>query len=183
MYISTLLSLDEIFISILLDLFFIAPSFGALPRTSYHYRLKSSHRAVSIVPTIMWTFQALASVFAFAALALGSAIPSPIAASPSTAATPTTSIKHCPANLPLLYTPPPQAPPELGDQLSGDVTIGITNMLLQSPAVTITAVSDSGVLPPRTPVGGTFAATTNTVVPSGWAGAFTLDKAEDAMTP
>ena len=121
--------------------------------------------------------QVLVSILAFTSLALGDAAPGPVAASPSTAASPTASVKgHDPADLPALYTPPPGPVPQVA-QLSGDVTIGITNKLAGNPTVTIVGANDAGA---KTPIGGQvngqFTATTNIVVPSGWAGAFTLDK-------
>ena len=127
----------------------------------------------------MWNTKAITSVLVCAAVALGDAAPSPVATSPSIA---TTSIKgHDPSDLPALYTPPPGPASQLFANLAGDVTIGITNMLIGKPAVSITATSDIGGLPPRAFQTGAFAETTQIVVPSGWAGAFTLDKVYDSF--
>ena len=127
-------------------------------------------------PIIMRTFQAFASILLYTASALGDAAPGPIPASPSTAATPTAVVKgHDPADLPALYTPPPGPMPDAA-QLSGDVTIGITNQLVGTPVITIVGAHDANALGARTPVNGQFTQTTNIVVPSGWAGAFTVDK-------
>ena len=124
----------------------------------------------------MRNFRTFASVLAYATAVFGDAAPGPAPATPSTAVTPTASVKgHDPADLPALYTPPPGPAPQVA-ALSGPVTIGITNRLAGTPAVSIVGASDAGSKPPATPVNGQFSQTTNIVVPSGWAGAFTLDR-------
>ena len=126
----------------------------------------------------MRSSKTFASILAYVATVLGDAAPGPALASAtsSIAVTPTASVKgHDPANLPALYTPPPGPVPQVA-ALSGPVTIGITNRLVGTPALSIVGASDAGVKPPVTPVNGQFSQTTNIVVPSGWAGAFTLDK-------
>ena len=145
---------------------------SALAQSSSQPPLKSLSLGIPI--KMRASTQVLASILAFAASALGDAAPGSVA---STAATPTASVSgHDPANLPALYTPPPGPVPEAA-QLSGAVTIGITNKLAGNPTVTIVGANDAGA---KTPIGGQvngqFTATTNIVVPSGWAGAFTLDK-------
>ena len=125
----------------------------------------------------MRSSQIFASILAYAAAVLGDAAPGPAAPTPLSAATPTASLNNPdPADLPALFTPPPGPIPQAA-QLSGDVTIGITNELPGTPALTIVGASNAGVLPPRTPVSGQFSRTTSIVVPSGWAGAFTVDVA------
>ena len=129
----------------------------------------------------MQTSQIIASVLALVPLVLGGAAPGSVPASPSTASTPTTSVYGPnPADLPALYTPPPGPIREVA-HLSGDVTIGITNILVGVPTVTIVGTYDAGALPPLTLIDGQFTATTNIVVPSGWAGAFTLNQVGDTF--
>ena len=122
--------------------------------------------------------QAIAVFLAYAATVVAADVSdtTPALASPSVAETPTASVKgHDPANLSALYTPPPDPVAPVAT-LSGPVTIGITNRLAGTPALSIVGASNAGVKPPLTPVSGQFSRTTNIVVPSGWAGAFTVDR-------
>ena len=126
----------------------------------------------------MQTSQVFASALICVAAVLGDSAPSPTSASPSFTTTPTAlADSQIPAKLPELYTPPPERLPQT-TSLSGDVTIGITNRLFNTPAVSIVGFSDAGSQPPRKTISGTFSQTTSIVVPSGWAGAFILDKVE-----
>ena len=166
------------------------PSFSFLCSDSLHCSLFYSkvpvenqsflHDTLSI--NMRTSSHVIASILALTGSAFGAALPGPQASSPAAAATPTAVVRgHDPAYLPEYYAqahPSPTPVPDIAGapQLSGDVTWAITNSLPGTPAISIVGAYNAGAKPPRNSVSGTFTRTTNIVVPSGWAGAFTLDK-------
>ncbi|MCJ1373887.1 hypothetical protein MMC20_005117 [Loxospora ochrophaea] len=120
--------------------------------------------------------QVVSAILSLSASALGLAAPRPAPASPEAAGTPTAVIQgHDPADLAAVATPAPDVADAAA--LSGPVTFHITNSLVGLPAVSILGSHDAGASAPvNAPIGGTFTSSTSIVVPSGWAGEFTLDK-------
>ena len=76
------------------------------------------------------------------------------------------------------YGTPPPAP--AGKELSGDVTYVVINMLSATPVVTYFGTYDVSNLPPVGPLSGTFISEISFVVPSGWAGEYTLNMQDSA---
>ena len=91
---------------------------------------------------------------------------------------------HGTANTPPLSTALPSllkpAAPLSGTE---DVTIHITNQLPEAPTLTISEAHNWNAEAPRNSANGQFTQATSIVVPFGWAGAFTLEKAGGPINP
>ena len=127
----------------------------------------------------MFSLQILGSILLLTALTLGEAVPSPTLAFSTPAATPNPNYDSSLASIEVRATPAPVAK----RALSGPVTWIIQNSMHGMPVLSIRGTNDYNALPPLEPVDGTFATQTSIVVPSGWAGEFTVDKVGKPLNP
>ena len=116
-------------------------------------------------------FQVLISILSIAVVALGETSQTSVYSTPTATQDPKNN--EGPVTLQIQETPAPLA----ARSLSGQVTWIIQNKLPGNQILSISETHNYNVLPPINHVAGTFTSQTSIVVPSGWAGEFTLNRA------